>query len=165
MITGSFASALHGEPRATRDIDVVIDPENGAIELLVAAFPRERFYVGDAAQAVRRRDMFNIIDTSSGWKVDLIVRKDRPFSRAEFERRVPANLAGIETYVTTPEDAILSKIEWQAVSRSEVQRRDVVEMLITNRGRLDRSYLQHWASELGVADDLSEMWDEAASQY
>jgi len=35
--------------------------------------------------AVQQRDMFNRIDTSTGWKVDLIVRKDRPFSVMEFE--------------------------------------------------------------------------------
>ena len=58
MLTGSLASAYHGEPRATRDIDVVIDPDGGSIELLVEAFPPDRFYVGDAAGAVDRRDMF-----------------------------------------------------------------------------------------------------------
>jgi len=32
-----------------------------------------------------------VIDNETGWKVDLIVRKDRPFSEAEFERRVPVD--------------------------------------------------------------------------
>ena len=77
MITGSLASAYHGEPRATRDIDVVIDPDGGSIELLVEAFPPDRFYVGDAAGAVDRRDMGNIVDRRSGWKVDLIVLRGR----------------------------------------------------------------------------------------
>ena len=27
MITGSVASSYHGEPRATRDLDIVIDPD------------------------------------------------------------------------------------------------------------------------------------------
>lgn len=94
MVTGSFASALHGQPRATRDIDVVIDPAGDSIEVLIAAFPPERFYVGSAGGAVRDRDMFNIIDTRTGWKVALIVRKARPFSESEFARRRPANVAG-----------------------------------------------------------------------
>jgi hypothetical protein len=83
MVTGSMASAVHGQPRATRDIDLVIDPEGETIEVLVAAFPPDRFYVGDARTAVAQRDMFNIIDVTTGWKVDFIIRKDRPFSREE----------------------------------------------------------------------------------
>ncbi len=116
MGTGSVASALHGQPRATRDIDVVIDPDLSSVQLLVELFPPDRFYVSDAVSAVERRDMFNIVDTESGWKVDLIVRKDRPFSESEFRRRLPATMAGIDLFVTTPEDAILSKLEWQLIS-------------------------------------------------
>jgi hypothetical protein len=60
---------------------VAIDPEPDAVEIFVAAFPVDRFYVGNAVSAAEHRDMFNIIDVTSGWKVDLIVRKDRPYSR------------------------------------------------------------------------------------
>ena len=38
MITGSVASAFHGEPRATRDLDVVIDPRPEALAALVDGF-------------------------------------------------------------------------------------------------------------------------------
>jgi hypothetical protein len=164
MVTGSLASAVHGQPRATRDIDLVIDPPGGTIELLVAEFPTDRFYVGDAPTAVARRDMFNIIDVRTGWKVDLIVRKDRPFSREEFARRQPAVIAGVATYLSTPEDAILSKLEWSALSGSDLQRRDVAEMIIVNVASLDRSYLDRWAAELGVADILASIWSEAMGQ-
>ena len=97
MVTGSDASALHGEPRATRDIDVAIDPAPGSIDMVVAAFPPGRLHVSDVVEAVRRRDMFNIIDADTGWKVDLIVCKDRPFSRMELQRRQPAVIAGVPT--------------------------------------------------------------------
>lgn len=164
MVTGSLVSAVHGEPRATRDLDVVIDPEPADVELLVAEFPSDRFYVNDAQAALARRDMFNILDLTSGWKADLIIRKDRPFSREELARRQPATIAGVETYISTPEDAILSKTEWHAASGSERQRRDVVEMLIANFDTLDRDYLERWATELSVAGLLAELWAEAASE-
>lgn len=163
MVTGSIASAIHGEPRATRDVDVVIDPHEDHLPVLIAAFPPGEYYVGDAQAALDQRDMFNIIDLVGGWKVDLIVRKDRAFSREELRRRQPAVVAGIETFIATPEDAILSKLERQAMSRSDQQRRDVVEMLVANLSGLDRAYLEHWASELDVADLLHELWDEAAA--
>ena len=164
MVTGSMASALHGQPRATRDIDLVIDPSVHTIEILAAAFPSERFYVGNAVIALQQRDMFNIIDVTSGWKADLIIRKERPFSREEFSRRVPAVIAGVRTWVTTAEDAILSKLEWQARSGSDTQRRDVVEMIATNLDTLDRSYLDRWARELNVDALLAELWNEAHAE-
>lgn len=164
MVTGSVVSAIYGEPRATRDLDFVIDPRPGDIEVFVAELSPERFYWDDASTAVRLRDMFNIIDLASGWKADLIIRKDRPFSREELARRQPVNISGVETYIATPEDAILSKIEWHSMSGSERQRRDVLEMLVVNFDSLDREYLDRWAAELDVASLLVELWTEADAE-
>ncbi|MGF1596187.1 MAG: hypothetical protein ACFCVK_04540 [Acidimicrobiales bacterium] len=163
MVTGSLASTIHGQPRATRAIDLVIDPTEASIDLLVAEFPTERFYVGDAGLAFARRDMFNVVDVRSGWKVDLIVLEDRPFSRTEFQRRQPAEVAGVSTYIVSAEDSILSKLEWHSMSGSDNQRRDVLEMLVANRDHLDHAYLERWATELAVVDVLHELQAEAAA--
>jgi hypothetical protein len=66
MVTGSLASAYHGTPRTTQDLDV--------------------------------------IDAASGWKADLVIRKDRPFSVEEFSRRTPAQVLGVHVAIATPED-------------------------------------------------------------
>lgn len=154
MVTGSFASTFHGEPRMTRDIDVVIDPDESTIALFVEQFDPDTFYIGDAIAATARRDMFNVIDVTTGWKVDLIVRKDRPFSAEEFRRRIPTVISGVATYVASAEDTILSKLEWSKRSGSEQQLRDVVTVIQVQRETLDFDYLDHWATELSVADQL-----------
>jgi hypothetical protein len=78
MLVGSFASSVLGAPRATQDIDLVIDPTPEALDRFVAAFDADRVYIGPSSQeALARRDQFNLIDTTSGWKVDLVIRKDR----------------------------------------------------------------------------------------
>jgi hypothetical protein len=77
MIAGSLASTLHGEPRSTQDIDLVIDPTRDQLAVLVDGLDRHRFYVGHAFGAFERRDQFNVIDVTTGWKVDLILRQDR----------------------------------------------------------------------------------------
>jgi hypothetical protein len=50
---------------------------------------RDRYYISpeSAREALARRSMFNVIDFDEGWKADLIVRKDRPFSIEELRRR------------------------------------------------------------------------------
>lgn len=154
MLAGSMASTFHGEPRMTRDIDMVIAPTVETMTRFVSALDRDRYYVDDALEAVRRRDMCNVIDVETGWKVDLIVCKDRPFSREEFGRRQPAVVGGVELFVATAEDTVLSKLEWRASSDSERQFRDVVAVLSTQD--LDRDYLLSWAAELGVAESLDQ---------
>jgi hypothetical protein len=154
MVAGSMASTFHGEPRMTRDIDMVIDPTPEAIEQFVAALDRSRYYVDDVVGAVRRRDMANVIDTESGWKVDLIVRKDRPFSHEEFRRRQPVVIGGVKLFVATAEDTVLAKLEWRAGSGSEQQLRDVVAVLSAQT--LDMEYLRRWATELGITEALDE---------
>jgi hypothetical protein len=89
MVAGSFASAAHGLPRSTNGLDIVIDPTHEALDSLLEQLPAELYYVDAdiAREALRRRSMFNVIDHATGWKVDFIVRRHRPFSREEFGRR------------------------------------------------------------------------------
>jgi hypothetical protein len=96
MLLGSFASTVHGAPRTTQDIDLVIDPTPQSLSRLVSSLDSPTVYVGpDPLEALERRDQFNVVDTNSGWKIDLVIRKDREFSRAEFERRIETSLFGM----------------------------------------------------------------------
>ena len=154
MVTGSFASTFHGEPRMTRDIDLVIDPDKTSISLFVEQFDTDIFYIDNAVTATARRDMFNVVDVTTGWKVDLIIRKDRPFSSEEFGRRIPVVISGVETFVASVEDAILSKLELSKTPGSDHKLRDVIAMIQIQRATLDLEYLEHWAGELGVTEQL-----------
>ena len=88
--------------------------------------------------------MFNVIDFESGWKIDLIILKDRPFSRSEFARRRPAMIGGLEVPVASPEDVILSKLEWNLMTPSRRQVEDARQVALNNAGQLDASYLRGW---------------------
>lgn len=160
MVSGSVASARHGETRATQDIDIVIDPTSDQIDRVCDGFRSLGWYVGDGRAALQHRSQFNVIDTASGWKVDLVIRRDRPFSREEFDRRVQATIGGVDTWIVTVEDSILSKLEWAAAGGSERQLADVRSMLSQQGDRLDRAYLARWATELGV-DRLLQQVDDA----
>jgi hypothetical protein len=85
MVVGSFASMVHGVPRTTQDLDIVIDPSTASLDQFLREIDTDRFYVDPdvARDALRRRSMFNVIDMNTAWKVDLIVRKARAFSIEE----------------------------------------------------------------------------------
>ena len=164
MVAGSFASAYHGEPRTTRDIDLVIDPSRDAFDRLVAELDAERFYISAEAaeEAWRRRGQLNVVDLASGWKIDLILRKERPFSREEFSRRAPATILGTRVFVATAEDTILAKLEWARLGESERQLRDVIGVIEMSGSHLDPAYIAHWARELGVEGLWNRVRAEAA---
>lgn len=162
MVTGSIAASYYGRPRATHDADVVIDPSVPQGEQLIERLDASGFYVNaeTARQAVRERRQFNVIETARAAKVDLIVRKARPFSIEEFERRRRLDLPfARDVAVVAPEDAILSKLEWARQSGdSERQIRDAAGIVEVTR-TIDRAYIQRWARELGVSD----LWERIAT--
>jgi hypothetical protein len=161
MVTGSLASSFHGEPRSTNDIDFVIDPDPRSLESLLAQFPSDAYYSDpETAQSVlKSRGMFNVVDLETGWKVDFIIRKDRPFSRVEFERRQTNELFGVQICVATPEDVILAKLEWAKMSESDRQILDAAGILKILQGEIDSDYVDSWIAELGVASQ----WEQARS--
>lgn len=157
MLVGSFASMSHGAPRATQDIDLVIDPTPEALGRFVASFDPDRYYVSpSAADALANRDQFNVIDSRTGWKVDLIIRKDRPFSRTEFSRRAAARALEVDVFLASAEDTVLAKLEWARLGGSARQVADAATVLAVRAGEIDDEYMDRWAADLGVVDLLAE---------
>ena len=152
MLTGSLAAAYHGAGRATMDIDLVIDPTAPRLRALVLALRQTGNYISSEAaeEALVHRTMFNLVDTTSGWKVDLIVRKDRAFSTTEFERRQPAEYEGCPLWVASVEDLIVAKLEWAKLGASARQLEDVAALVRVQGGALDLAYLGRWVAELGL---------------
>jgi hypothetical protein len=158
MLAGSYSSSYHGKPRATNDVDLVIDPTADQLDTFLALLGN-RYYVSPEAarEALQRRSLFNLIDFAEGWKADLIVRKDRPFSVEEFRRRQSGTVLGRPIPTASPEDVILTKLEWNRLTPSERQLTDALNVAVVQGPRLDRAYLRTWAPILGVADLLEEL--------
>jgi hypothetical protein len=120
--------------------------------------PEDFYYDAQAAQtALRRRSQFNLLDHATGWKVHCIIRKNRPFSRAEFERRQFLELDGVRLAVATAEDVVLAKLEWARLGGSRRQLEDATEVLVARAGAIDLDWIERWVPELGVAEEWAEV--------
>lgn len=157
MLTGSYASSYHSVPRATIDLDFVVAPTRDQVRSLVAMLPKDHFYVdeGAALEALDTHGQFNAIHTESGWKADFIIRKPRPFSAREFERRHRATVEGVELTIATAEDVVLSKLEWSKLGGSARQIEDAATVLRTRKQMVDWDYLDTWVPRLGVETQWS----------
>lgn len=152
MLTGSLAASYHGAPRATQDIDLVVDATTDELVKVAATLRESDLYVSDDAirEAVSSQGMFNAIDPGSGWKIDFIVRKDRPFSIREFDNRSEIQFLGLSLSIAQAEDVILAKLEWAKLGDSERQLRDAAEIAAVQGPALDTIRVERWAEELGV---------------
>ena len=164
MVTGSFASSLHGEPRMSHDIDLVVAIPESAVDKLMEAFPFPDYYLdrGAVLRAVRSKDMFNLLEVASGDKVDFWILGDEPFDRSRFARRYEDEAVGVRFLVSTPEDTILVKLKWaKECGGSEKQFTDAPRVFEIQYDRLDMSYLRQWADRLGVRAELDRLVEAA----
>jgi len=155
MLTGSVAMSWYAQPRQTRDVDIVIDLPAAKIDAVVDAFSADFYLDADVVrQEVKRRGMFNMIQDALVVKVDMILRKSGAHDVEAFGRRRDVEIApGLNVKIITPEDLIVAKLAWAAQGESDLQVRDVRNLLASVRD-LDQSYLSHWAAGLGVAELL-----------
>jgi hypothetical protein len=159
MVVGSFASNLYGTGRGTQDIDVVVSATPEQIHTLLSAFPADQYYfdLESALAACRRKDMFNILDMESGWKIDIIFEKPSAYHHQAFQRRTAAEIEQVPLFAATAEDTIISKLAWAKMGESSRQVEDVAGILKVSGASLDRPYIDKWVASL----DLSEQWNRA----
>ncbi len=151
MITGSLASNLHGVPRATFDADIVIKTSINALDGFLNEI-RKDFYVEYETpdEIVFQQKIFNIVHYKTGFKFDIIPIKNRKFSEVEFKRRQQVEFLGSKCWFSSPEDTILTKLEWTKFGSSERQFNDALGIAKVQSVNLNWEYLNLWAKELSV---------------
>ncbi len=159
-IGGSVASSVHGTPRSTNDIDVVVDLRHEHVAPLREALGAD-YYASEEMlhDAIRTRSCTNVIHLTTAFKVDLFVKRAGTYDDVCLLRHDDRALSpGSRTFpVATAEDILLRKLEWFRAGgeRSDRQWSDVLGLLRIQGPRLDRNYLTRWARELGIQDLLN----------
>lgn len=164
MITGSVVSSLQGEPRSTHDIDMVIAIQRSAAKTLADTFPPPDFYLdeGSILEAIKQQGMFNLIDVTTGDKVDFWILTDEPFDQSRFSRKISEKFMDLEIHISTPEDTILAKLRWAKLSGgSEKQFTDALRVYEVQYEELDIDYLRLWVKKLDVELLWKRLTDEA----
>lgn len=156
MLTGSMAMNYYAQPRMTRDIDLVVALRREDADNIVKLFSPDYYVSRDAVNSsIANQSLFNLIHNESVIKVDCIVRKENEYRLNEFGRRQRIKIRDFETWIVSKEDLILSKLFWAKDSMSELQLRDVKNLVVTG---CDRAYIEYWTPRLGLAN----LWKEIA---
>ena len=157
MISGSMAANYYTVPRMTRDIDIVIELKETDVGKFVDLFAGD-FYINKEMikKEVRRQGMFNLIHTQFVIKIDFIVKKSSPYQDTAFSRKREVLINSNPMWFVSPEDLVISKLNWAKDSLSEMQLKDVRNLLETV-DNLDLKYIDKWISQL----DLKKVYKEA----
>ena len=150
MISGSIAANYYTIPRMTRDIDVVIELSEGDIDKFVGLFEGD-FYVNreTVANEVSRQGMFNLIYNRYVIKIDFIIKKSSAYQQCAFSRRKQVLIEQSPVWFVSAEDLVISKLVWAKDSHSEMQLKDVGN-LIETVDNLDLKYIDNWVREFGL---------------
>ena len=158
MLSGSLAMSYYAQPRMTRDIDIVIELIPLSVSKFCDLFQEEYLVSVEAIkEALDRQTMFNIIHNEAIVKVDFIIRKNTRYRVNEFARRKKVKIGEFDTYIVSLEDLIISKLSWLKDSDSELQKRDVKNLL---KCRYDREYINFWTKELALHKTFEEVAGE-----
>jgi hypothetical protein len=164
MLTGSVASSFYGEPRSTHDIDFVIVIAPPDAKKLAKSFEKARYYLSEETiqEAMAHGSPFNLIDSYTGLKADFWPLKPDSYHQTCFNRRKKHRIFGNDTYIASPEDLILTKLEWCKLSgESQVQFKDALGIYEVQRKNLDLEYIFKWSEHLGVKNLVDKLIEES----
>jgi len=146
MLGGSMAMNCYTVSRASQDIDIVVQLFEKDVDILIKHL--DNFYYNriTISEEILRGGMFNIIDLTTGFKVDLILLKNSNYDKQAFERRNLNADFGFDIHVTSLEDLIIAKIRWIQQLYSDRQANDIRMLILNNESDLE--YIKKWCAEL-----------------
>jgi hypothetical protein len=158
MITGSYASNVHGVPRSTQDADFIIEAPPEEVSHLLATL--------EPPLQADPQMLFETITSSLRWVVrldrspfviELFLLNTHPFDRSRFDRRVREEvLPGSMAWLPTAEDVIVQKLRWSARGKRAKDFADACAVIEVQAGNLDWPYIEKWCAELDATAALAE---------
>ncbi|MFH0774710.1 MAG: nucleotidyltransferase [bacterium] len=153
MFMGGIATSIWAEPRATYDIDGVvdvIDMEKFLKELSKEGFTYDK---NKPIKLIQNLPFITLGYSIKGYEVyvDLFLSKTK-YVKESLIKKQEVNVSGITIPVISPDDLILYKL--LAGRNRDIE--DVRQILSICKDRLDMKYIKKWASELGVMPFLND---------
>ncbi len=164
LIGGAIAEWAWGEPRATQDLDLVVNIPIEAINKLSKELEKRDMLIPaeiilDSILEDRADIPINAIHMYSGLKADLYpVRDGDELRQSAFQRRERVDYGPPigQVYIHSPEDLILYKLIYFGLSQQSKHSRDIAAILLAKKDQLDFNYIDQWVTRLG----LSSLWNE-----
>lgn len=134
MITGAWSAIFYGRPRASQDIDFVVELGSGNVQKVL--------------DAVNRKSMFNVLHLPTMLKLDFWILTDEEFDKSRFKRRKKVKILNSFIEMATAEDTIVQKLRWYKMGGIEKHLIDAAFVYQIQKTNLDKKYLGFWVKKL-----------------
>jgi len=147
-LIGGLATSLRGQARVTADVDLVIDAELDRALALIPKLDGSKFapLFDDVEDVVQRSFILPLRHRTTGVKVNVAIGLSG-FEQQVVARATKVHLAGTAVSVATSEDLLIMK----TLAGRPHDDQDIRGLLIAQGNKLDWSYCEHVARELGAA--------------
>ena len=161
MITGAWSVIFYARPRASHDIDFVVELHKKDLYRIIKVFnklPNEFLIQPDQIKnAVIEKGMFNILYLPGSLKLDFWVLKGGNFNESRFGRRKRKKILDQYMYIASPEDTILKKLLWYNDTKIEKHLIDAAFVYQIQKNNLDQKYLFSWSKKHNTTKLLKEI--------
>jgi len=162
LVTGGVASVVYGEPRLTRDIDLVLQLRPKDARRFAGAWPAEAFYLPPveviAEESARSADgHFHVIHHQTAMRADVYVPGDDALSAWAFAHKVVRRVEDDAVVLAPVEAVIVNKLRYYRIGGSDRHITDIRLMLRVSGAQVNRAEVERWAARLGVERE----WEEA----
>lgn len=155
LVTGGVASVVYGEPRFTRDIDLVVQLSPRDASRFAGAWAAGEFYVPPVeviAEESKRlaHGHFNVIHHHTTMRADVYLPGSDALNVWAFAHKVVRRIDDDDVVLAPIEAVMLSKLRYYQMGKSDRHLRDIHQMLRISGELVDRAVLESWAARLGV---------------
>lgn len=161
MITGAWSAIFYGRPRASHDIDFVVELNASDIEKVTRAFNTlsDEFLIQieGIKEAIKTKNIFQIIHLPTMLKLDFWLLTDEEFDQSRFKRRKMVEILGQLIEMASPEDTIIQKLRWYDQGKIEKHLVDAAFVYQIQKKNLDSRYLNLWVGKLGLKKYLQDL--------
>ena len=170
LIGGAIAEWAWGEPRATQNVDLVVNIPIKAVNKLSKELEKRGMLIPaemilDTILEHRADIPINAIHMYSGLKADLyLVREGDELRQSAFQRRQQVDYGPPigKVYIHSPEDLILYKLIYFGLSQQSKHARDIAAIFKSKKNELDLDYIGGWITRLGLSSLWKEMLDSGS---
>ena len=151
MLVGSYSSNLYGRPRSTQDADFVVQLVGDPIpDLSRQLGPDFRIDPQMSFETVTGTMRYVASHPASAFKVEMFLLSDDPHDQSRFARRQRLNFEGVDVWMPTPEDVVITKLRWSKGGNRAKDVQDVSQVLALQAGKLDLVYIRNWCDRHGT---------------
>lgn len=159
-LIGALALSAWGQPRATKDIDLLILLNESSQAELLRGLASHGFLKDEAWSKHNPMLQGTMVRLQSGdVPIDMLVPRDVQEEEALIRRRL-IEVEGLSLWTVSPEDLVLMKLK----AGRPYDFGDVATVIVRQGDALDLEYMFRWARRLGVGEELAYVLDQSSGQ-